>query len=45
MVAAVKGVIQKVRLFCEGKFLKSELKRTGGGGGSSLFVRSLCEKN
>ena len=40
------GVIQKVRssLRGEGGSLKSERKRTGGGG-SSLSVRSLCEKN
>ena len=40
-------VIQKVHSSCkagEGS-LKSELKRTGGAGRSSLFVRSLCEKH
>ena len=47
-----KEVIQKVRPSCrggggggEGESLKSELKRTRGGGGSSLSVLSLCEKN
>lgn len=39
------GGIQKVRLSWKGggKSLKSERKRTGGGG-SGLFMRSLCEK-
>ena len=38
-----EGVIQKVRSSCRLGSLKSELKQTGGGG-SSLSVRTLCEK-